>query len=88
MNAVILTGVCSGPSELRKLKSGAELLSFEIQVDRSKGGSGPSVRCGYFLRDNEKLELAAGEHVAVAGQLRHRTDSGLFVAVSEVQVCR
>lgn len=85
MNAVTVTGVLAGDTELRTIESGRQLMNIEILVDGSCPGESPNVRCCYFPRNGDVREIKVGTRILVVGALRHRRDVGrLFIAVSEL----
>ncbi|MGD1212156.1 MAG: hypothetical protein ABR973_12455 [Candidatus Acidiferrales bacterium] len=86
MNVVTLTGILAGDSELRRIESGRDLLNFDVYVEGRKGED-PCVHIAFFPRtDNDPREIKAGCRIMVVGAIRHRRDTGLFVAASELLI--
>jgi hypothetical protein len=85
MNSVTVTGVVA-VSELRKTATGQELMNVDLLVDANATVDSPKIRCAFFCRTGRPRSIAVGSRVLVVGSLKHRRDTGLFIAVQEVYV--
>lgn len=71
MNVVFIRGRLSSEPRLRILPSGSRLVSYEVTTDTS-GASRSSVPVVWFDPPMSTPEMAPGEDVVVAGEIKRR----------------
>lgn len=90
VNTVMLMGTAIGDSELRKISSERPVLYFDLYLDEAPGWEESAgsyrIRCAFFAAPRDVPEIKSGDQVSVIGELRHRRDSSLFVAVHQLSV--
>ena len=72
MNLVVLRGTLTRPPELRELRSGEQLVTYDLSVPRVDGGAAESVPVVWHSPPPSAAELAVHTQVVVIGRVRRR----------------
>jgi single-strand DNA-binding protein len=72
MNVVVLRGALSRPPEVRELRSGDVLVTYEVTVPGRDGGPAESVPVVWFTPPAGAADLAADTEVVVTGRVKRR----------------
>src|SRR5687767_3933601 len=72
MNLVVLRGALSRPPEVRDLRSGDVVVSYDVTVPGREGAAAESVPVVWFAPPAGAAELAADTQVVVVGRVRRR----------------
>ncbi len=72
MNLVVLRGSLSRPPDVRDLRSGDVLVTYEVTVPARDGVPAASVPVVWFAPPPAALDLDAGTEVVVLGEVRRR----------------
>lgn len=72
MNLVVLRGVLSRPPEVRDLRSGDVVVSYDLTVPGRDGGPNESVPVAWFAPPASAADLQPDTEVVVVGRVRRR----------------
>ncbi|HVM54383.1 MAG TPA: single-stranded DNA-binding protein [Acidimicrobiales bacterium] len=86
MNVVVLRGAVSRPPEIRELRSGQEVLSYNVTVPGREGGPAESVPVVWFDPPAGAGDLAPASEVVVLGRVRRRFFRANGVTQSRTEV--